>query len=375
MASAKRGLVFDGPSNKRRSSSAGPSSGTKYNVSTSNKFELLNTKNYSKIKKVNSLPKPAPIVITNGVSAALKDALSKLNIKYYMKLQSVGTKFFFETIEHRNIFEQFIKTADCEFYSHPSSNDKNLKIVLGGLPEIDPDAIIEDLSENYNISPLKISAIKSNRESKLYLLFFDRNEVSKYDITKIKYVYGHVAKWLPYVRKSRGPTQCFRCGMFGHGMSFCSRKTACLLCGDAHETKSCLFNEQQATSNAVFKCVNCKMSKLQYNHRADSDECPSRRRYVEIRQNTNSRNNGRRNHVINSSQNATSNINILPSTSSFAQIVKQKRPAPPPSSDSDVWSFEEVSSLLINCLKDLSKCRNKFEQLEVIANLIKHAIK
>lgn len=39
----------------------------------------------------------------------------------------------------------------------------------------------------------------------------------------------------------------------------------------------------------------------------------------------------------------------------------------------DLWSFAQVSEILLNSLNDLAKCKSKFDQIRVIANILQNA--
>lgn len=40
----------------------------------------------------------------------------------------------------------------------------------------------------------------------------------------------------------------------------------------------------------------------------------------------------------------------------------------------ELWTFAEISDILLNSLNALSKCKSKFDQLKVITNLLQNVI-
>lgn len=126
---------------------------------------------------------------------------------------------------------------------------------------------------------------KSN--NKLYLLLFNAAQVNLKSLETIKYIYHHVNKGLPFKPKRNGPTQCYKCLMFGHGATQCFRYTACMLCAGNLATKNCTTHANN--TNTDFKCFNCLSAKIAYNHKANDINCPFRRKYTEARNNARSK--------------------------------------------------------------------------------------
>lgn len=382
---AKRKNSDSGPSKRSRSLSTGPS---KFNVPVTNRFDLLkNSVDSTQIKP----SKVSPIVVTAGSKIdSTKDLLERNKIDYYIKITSVGTKFFIPSKGNRDAVENHLRKNDIEFFTHPSADTKTLKIVLSGLPELSIDSINSCLKEDYNIVPVKNSMFKTKNSNKLYLLFFNPNEVTKANIMSIRYVCKHHVRWLPYKPAKRGPTQCLNCGMFGHGITHCHRKTSCLLCGELHKSDDCVYTKNNESMNqSIFKCVNCKSNGLSHNHRADDNNCPSKLKYLEIRNKINSKN-----RPIHSTRAANNRLPSIerPMTEtqrkiiSYADIMKQNLPAPldvnsthrstlnfaHQPTNSQLWSFKEVTNLLVKYLNELANCKTKMDQICVIASLLQN---
>lgn len=230
--------------------------------------------------------------------------------------------------------------------------------------------------------------LTSESSFKRYILHFDPKENSKADVKNIKVIMNHIIKWLPAKPMRKGPTQCLNCGMFGHGISACHRKPKCFLCGEGHEKTKCNFDKDD-DNQRIYKCFNCKENNLPHNHKANDIQCPMRIKYVEIKTSSN-RKNGR-NANANAKSNFTLNVNALPSlparvppplTHSFAEAAKPQRQrftcnrnVQQVADTNELFTFAEISEIMLNCVNELSKCTNKIEQLKVVANMLGHAFK
>lgn len=223
---------------------------------------------------------------------------------------------------------------------------------------------------------------ESKSSNKIYLLHFNKNEVSKSDIYKIKVVYKHVVQWRPYRQRNGQLTQCYNCGMHGHGAANCHRKKVCFLCSKDHTTKE--FNgTKNSDCPPVFKCINCLNNNLPHNHKANDVNCPSRNMYIEIRNRKHS--NSKKTVLVDAPR-------PPPLTRTFAATVTADNDTTKTNPNlnfafintntntnngdaNSLWSFAEVCNIMMSCLNDLSKCQNKTDQLKVIVNVMQNAFK
>lgn len=342
--------------------------------------------------------KPNALVITD-IDAKLDSVLGDLNIRYHNKLVGTGKKIFMDSTEDKNRISAALIANNIPSYSHPESGEKTLKVVLSGLPEIPIEEIKNSLITTNNLNPKHISMLQTSNHSKLYLLHFDKMEINMADIKKINIVYKHVVRWSPFRPKKKGPTQCYKCALYGHGASNCHRVAVCFLCGKEHIMKECpLYQSDTQTAAAVgsqpqvvFKCFNCAKNNLPHNHKANDIMCPSRQQYIEIRNRINDRN-SRRSH--------TNTAQISSQPGSHNQIKFIDAPTPPPlavpyakiikshsqpshtttnsisqiTSSSGLWSLEEVTNILFESINELSKCTTKLDQMKVITSLLSKCI-
>lgn len=371
-----------------------------YNVSTRNKFTKLAK---SDKRPITVVPKtaqeklPVPITVTD-TNLNIDEVLKPLNIAYKIKIISIGKKVFVESPDDRKtIIDAFQKTkVPC--FTHPTNEEKIFKVVLSGLPSIDLDELKENIQLTNNLTPIKIIPLTSGKENILYLLHFNKNEVTLNDLRKINVVFSHIIKWLPYKSRKQGPTQCYNCGMFGHGASLCHRTAVCLLCSGDHAMRDCHIKQSTVqTDTHVYKCVNCMKRKLQHNHKATDTNCPARTEYIKFRtkKQTPTAKQPAHSHKSPNVHSARANTTTMTSPLfSFAQVAKNgpsifthtnTNTTPPNSANNnthtpntnvngELWSFAEVSQILLNSIDALSKCKNKFDQLKVITNLLSNVI-
>lgn len=122
-----------------------------------------------------------------------------------------------------------LKLEKIDFFSHPDNEQKIFKAILTGLPEIKTEELLN-------------------------------------------------------------PTQCYRCMLYGHGISQCMRYEVCSLCSGKHLTNTCTVIIK-TTANAVYKCFNCVSANLpEQNHKATDPNCPYRAKYEQTVKNARDKN-------------------------------------------------------------------------------------
>lgn len=357
--------------------------------------------------------KIAPIVVTNfEVDIQSIVAALELTEQCEIKLVSVGRKIYTKSMEDKKKVLDSLKKEQIDCFSHPDDEQKIFKAVLSGLPEIPTTEIITSLKTSHNITAIKVIMFNTKSSSKLYLCHFQKNEVNMKLLNEIKTCYHHIIKWQPYKPSRKGPTQCYRCMLYGHGISQCMRFAVCSLCSGNHLTNACTKITKD-TTNPVFKCYNCAAADLiAHNHKATDPNCPYRAKYEEAmkgargktkRTNTSTattaddtNNNGNNSNNINGDTNSNNHRYVRapkkPTNTSYADAARtqtnnrQQNTSPREQQNNqsdtrqssnahsdDVWSISEVADLLLNSINELKACRSKLDQLKVIANLLQNA--
>lgn len=355
-----------------------------FRIPIQNRFSALKNDNEANVV-ASKTHAPPPITITDNLTPQFSTVLKELKVQYRLKIISVGTKIFLNNESDYNTVSKKLNELKIQYYSHPSGANKFFKLMLCGLPEFPIDEISDYLKNQNNVKVQKIVMLNSSNSFRRYILCFDPKENSKSDVKNIKTVLNHVVKWLPAKPSNRGPTQCLGCGMFGHGISSCHRSPNCFLCGEKHETKNCTFKSDD-TDQRIFKCHNCKSHNLPHNHRANDLQCPMRIKYIEIKANVNKKDS--KYNTVPQYTHSASAFPPLPArappplTHSFADAAKQQQRRSSytqrdrnDKNENELFTFAEVSEIMLNCVNDLAKCNSKLDQLRVIANMLNYAFK
>lgn len=380
---------------------------------TSNKFSALGDSDNAMDTSDQQQHAPkktiiSPIVVTDH-KTDIQEVFKDLNLDFNLHLTSVGRKILPKSAEDKTKIIEILINKNVNFYTHPENDSKTFKVILSGLPQVETTHIEESLKE-HKLTPTKITMFNTQAERKLYLLHFNAAEVNKKTLDAIKYVYHHKITWLPYKPKRNGPTQCLKCLWYGHGIKSCNRYTVCMLCAEPHLTTACpTHNNTNTNRNTEFKCFNCMSAKLPHNHKANDANCPFRLKYEQAKNNartkttTNQRSNANTTRFAPAPQPPPLRVSFADSTrtttttSAAASTSTSNRQSYAhtnarqyntsthsiPSGNlnantnpsSNLWTFDECANILFDSIERLQNCTTKFDQLKVIAELLKHACK
>lgn len=372
-----------------------------FKVPLANKFSALTTEE----EDITDRPvketkiKISPIVVTDH-NTDIKSITSNLKINCEIKIMSIGRKIFVKTVDDKTKICETLKENSVNFFTHPDNINKVFKAVLTGLPEVNTTEIAECLQATHNITATKVTLFKSESPNKLYLCEFNADEVNMKLLKDVKMVHYHIIKWQPYKPKRKGPTQCHRCLMYGHGASLCARYIACIQCGGNHLTNECnVINSE--TKNPKYKCFNCASAELPDTHKANDPSCPFRAKYEANKASArtkNTRHPNTRSNDINAQfvpapappplcssyatvTNTRANAKPTAPTRAHNQIPTQSAAVPTSANaftvstdgNSTLWSFGEVASILFNSIHELKQCKTKLDQLMVITKMLQNA--
>lgn len=349
--------------------------------------------NFSRNVKVdtkrNEMPKPPPIKITddNIKATGIKKLMNEAQItSFQAKSMSIGFKVDLNTKADYDKFINHLTATNVAFFTHSDRSKKTFKAVLSGLSRINTGIIIEEMS-HFNITPSSVTELTAknvNPDRCLYLVQFDNKDVSMNQLRNVRAIDHVVVNWKPYKPRNKGPTQCNKCAMLGHGAQNCHRSMACLICAStAHVADDCNFDESKKES-FVFRCYNCVVNKLpNANHRANDPRCPCRSNYLEIRNKLNHKNavrNDRANRIskdFNVNQADFPNLNNNAGQSAYNPTKK----AGPTYAEQtkrqidrdDLYSMDELFEILQSAIEDLSLCKSKGEQVRVLFKILTNA--
>lgn len=176
---------------------------------------------------------------------------------------------------------RILKEAEVRFYTHGTSDETPVKIVLSGLPVFPEEEIRRELANEF-VYPKSVRQLGKSKygDYALYLLQFDKGAAKLQELQQIKALFNVIVRWRHYSRKKSDVVQCFRCQQYGHGMKNCHLEAKCVKCGERHQTTEC---ELPARADAVanedrskIRCANCSQ-----NHTANYKGCPTRLKYLQ----------------------------------------------------------------------------------------------
>ncbi|GFW16142.1 nucleic-acid-binding protein from transposon X-element [Trichonephila clavipes] len=273
-----------GRKNNRKSPSPPPESASKKlkitEVETTNRFSNLQIEDPPIIddeqeEREEDIPQPKPprfrppppITIDNvNNSAAFLKQLQNMTQENLMgRIIGKGLRVYPKTPQAYHKIRSFIDHEKLESYTYQLNEEKELKVVIRGMPsDMPPQKIIEGLSElglTINDCHVMINR-KTGLPMPLFLLSLPKNESNKdvYNVTEICYMKIKIEP----LDKKKGPAQCFRCQGFFHSSKFCTRNPKCVKCGKPHLTSDC-----KKPKDTEATCCHC-----QGNHPANFSGCP-----------------------------------------------------------------------------------------------------
>lgn len=368
----------------------------KYTSSRGNRFEMLSDLEDDVSSVENGEIKEAvikipPIIVDQSHNFTVIIKLLGESCKY--KRISIGTKIIPNSLPDYDETVKKLKASQIKFFSHPVRDNKTFKLMLFGLPQISIDSIKKEFKTSFNIELINVKEIKTSRtnlDDALYMLEFNRDQITKREVIKIKHFHGIIVHWRNPLRRSRGPTQCSKCTMYGHGSANCFRTVACLGCGGAHDYSVCQLNKTPIEGPVIYKCFNCIKKNLKnVNHRADDLHCPSRKEYLDIRQKVTNKRSPLRMRRHSYTDNYTSDdempapkSNVPPAKStikrsgkienkvSYAAMASSSQRA----NDNDNLSNEQILDIYFEALDALEKCKTKYDKMRVLGNMLRHVI-
>ena len=165
----------------------------------------------------------------------------KLNIK--IKYSSDNITIFTPTKETQQQVKELLIYENKQFHRYAETETKDIKLVIKGLPPLNPKEIEENLI-SMGIQPKKVSQLKLPKQES-YPIYYLAMEPSA-NIAKIKAIkYLCCVKIrLETYKNPRKITQCYRCQEMGHGSSNCYAKPKCVKCAGDHITKDCTKSPQ-----------------------------------------------------------------------------------------------------------------------------------
>lgn len=274
-------------------------------VSTANRFADLDVEDTQNQRSQNALPRQSgprnsvqpnsipkskaktesripPAVITSNATEDIFKLLKECDVPHMIDIKRTCIRVLPATECGRLTLIEKLNTARVHFYTHAPKSIGTFKSLLRGLPSIENDEIIQQLSQQYDLNPNSVIGLPSNNpHSKLYIVEFNSKDITRAELANVRYIDNIRVSWEKLKRKEKGPTVCRNCCMLGHGMRGCYRIHTCLLCAGEHTADQCPMKN---SATPRYRCANCAQRQLPHTHRADDDACPSRLSYIQSRQ-------------------------------------------------------------------------------------------
>lgn len=299
--------------------------------------------------------------------------------QYSLKFMSIGIRL---NLASSKDFSEVIKLLDQRkvyYYTHDLPASKPIKVVLKGLFLMDVNLLKKHLSDaNVNSIDVKAMTLKNKRFSEQcnYLIYLEKGSTKMSDLKKIRYIDRVVVRW-EYYRQSSGTTQCQRCQLFGHGARNCRLSSKCVKCGGDHITKDCDI-DVDANNKKLLRCANCNG-----NHTANYSKCPSRIKYINLKHSvsTNRKPNAGKINQRRDQRPPSDDYSNFPPLNSrdnnrsswanqFRNSTAEGNDNYPNSQQNDLFSAKELMTFFKELIQGIQRCRSKFEQLEVVGDLV-----
>lgn len=323
--------------------------------------------------------KPPPIVLHQINLASIKTIMSECSVPcadYRLQLTQYGTKLFLTQKVHYDAVKQALVTKKVNHFTYASEDDKTIKFVLYGLPDVGIDDLESELANVSLCKPtVKKMTIKTKRHEDhcLYLVSYPkRSDMTLTGLQQVRGLLGFVVKWKRFQPRNTGVTQCNNCQAFGHGSRNCYMPTSCMKCSGNHESSKCPHNDPttKRVSNDILKCAGCGEK-----HSSRFKDCIKRAEFLKIRESMRARKkNTLTSTRINTSHDYKRQYPALhqtqPSTfvhePAFPYSVVLKRP--PTTTSADLFSPQECFAIFEELYKSLLSCKSKAEQLHTITS-------
>lgn len=214
------------------------------------------------VKKPQTIPntnapepeKVPPIILRSPEKwTTITKALKSKSINYTRATTIAdGIKIQPETTEDYRKLTKHFDNEKIEYHTYQLLQDKELKIVIRGLPySTITDEIKDDLEEK-GFNPTRITQMSHKITKAPMPLFLIALPRSNKDIYKITNILG-LSISIENLKVTGQIAQCYRCQKFGHTQSFCTAAIKCVKCGEGHRAAECIRIKEKDKPT----CANC----------------------------------------------------------------------------------------------------------------------
>jgi len=158
--------------------------------------------------------------------------------------------------------QKILLTNKIEFHTFSLATDRQLKVVLKGIPTfISTDELKTELeAHNLHVETIRRFGTADKPMPICLVILSGIQSKNIFDLTELFFLKIVVESY-----KKTGPSQCHTCQRFGHGSRNCGNSPRCVKCAGSHRTNECSKPRDQTPT-----CANCNGA-----HTANFRGCPS----------------------------------------------------------------------------------------------------
>lgn len=404
-------------------------------IPTQNQFGILGRQNdnqpSSKTEKSGAAKQTKnniPVITVKNPSPILRGILSNIAEKGTYSMIGSPHQLTIKPLssEVRTKILNGLRQNGQEFFTHPLAKQRGFVAVLKGIPLVTAAEMTFEMEQEYGVKPINVTIFNANRKDAYfgtYAIEFEKGSMDFTAIQEIKVLFDFRCKWEKMKQKNKKPTICLNCCAWGHGMSTCGCASRCLLCAGAHKAADCILADDQFIGiKPKVCCANCTdfnarttngTQKLKTNHEAFDEECCMRAKYLDrrshkasgdTRQQSNRRSRDHNRHQQQSSSSRNGPQQRGQSKTRFKTPTRQRnrsvsRTKTPifenlsykeallggkslqweKDSDEDVssdapMSMKKCTDIFRIFISDLSKCKTKSQQLNLLMNIFQKCL-
>lgn len=164
---------------------------------------------------------------------------------------SIGVSLYPATSDDFRRAIQIIRKEGLSHHTYQLPEEKNLHVILRGIPEPVSSEDIKDELEANGFLPIRVHRLtrfKDKHPLPLVSVVLPRDQKHIFQLESLLYVKITVETQ----RKRPGMSQCHRCQLFGHSQNYCTAPPRCVKCAGTHQTSDCT---KLPTMPAT--CANC----------------------------------------------------------------------------------------------------------------------
>lgn len=242
--------------NKKRKTAGKPSTDTK--TSCDMETEELPPPASSEAKPNNEKSQKVPPIVISEQKSWLESSKQiqqrQIQIKHYSTKRD-GIQIQPVRKDDHHAITKLLEEGSHEFHTYKQSDEKTLRAVLRGIPQIlSTDEIHQNLVDEgfdvISVARMHKKVQGTRTDLPLILVQMKKTDTNRriFTLTKL----GHILVKVEHQRAKTYISQCHRCQKFGHNQDSCHRSPRCVKCGQQHISHQC---EKPRDSPAT--CANC----------------------------------------------------------------------------------------------------------------------